>query len=219
MCGGIAAALSHSLPLPVRQQRWRLLLYLVSYSGGRLLSYLLIGSLLGASSGVLLSYQGAGEGHAWLQWGTAIVMSGIGLHIAGWFPRFNALERLGLPLWRQLQPLSRRLLPVRSLPAALLYGAIWGWLPCGLVYSVALWSLTSGSAGAGGLLLLLFGVGTLPAVVATGILAARIQTAIRHRLLRPLAGISLILLAWFGLLLADPLPIPTVTETPPICHD
>ena len=44
------------------------------------------------------------------------------------------------PVWLLNPDVASRLLPVSSTPRALLLGGLWGWLPCGLVYSTLLWS-------------------------------------------------------------------------------
>ncbi|MCR3771328.1 sulfite exporter TauE/SafE family protein, partial [Pseudomonas aeruginosa] len=99
-------------------------------------------------------------------------------------------------LWRHLEPFARRLLPVSSLPRALLLGAIWGWLPCGLVYSTLLWATSQGSALDSALLMLAFGLGTWPVLLATGMAAERVTALLRRRGVRIVGGLMVIL---FGL--------------------
>ena len=86
----------------------------------------------------------------------------MGLYLAGLSGAVNLIERLGVPIWRRLQPLLGRLLPVRSAQAALLAGMLWGWSPCGLVYSASLSALASGSAHGGALTMLAFGPAPCP---------------------------------------------------------
>lgn len=196
MCGGIVGALSLSLPSAVRAQRRLLLGYSLAYSGGRIISYGLAGALMGGLSSRLFTTFSPDLGHTLLRWIAALLLMGVGLYLAGWFPKFAHLERLGRPLWRWLEPLGQRLLPVRSPFQALGFGLVWGWLPCGLVYSTLLWSAASGSAGQGALYMLAFGVGTLPAVLATGLLAGWITRLTRSATARHIIGLSLVL---FGL--------------------
>ncbi|HEY0634427.1 MAG TPA: sulfite exporter TauE/SafE family protein [Gammaproteobacteria bacterium] len=151
MCGGIMGALTFSLPAEVRQDKSRLGQFLFAYNLGRISSYALAGALLGSLGGSLFALLSPRAGYLVLQVGAALMMTGVGLYLAGWFPRFARIERLGEPLWRRLEPFGRRLLPVRHPLRALLYGMIWGWLPCGLVYTALLLTVTSGDALAGAL--------------------------------------------------------------------
>lgn len=189
MCGGIAGALSLSLPA-ARRAHWRgLLVYLLAYNLGRVLSYALAGAAFGSLGGVLLV-----SGHLWLhdalRWLAALVMVGAGLSIAGWLPRLQGLERLGAPIWRWLEPWGRRLLPVDSLPKATLYGAVWGWLPCGLVYTLLLGAPAQGGPLAGALYMALFGLGTWPVLIATGLFAGRLHRYAGDARLRVVAGLA-----------------------------
>jgi sulfite exporter TauE/SafE len=120
----------------------------------------------------------------------------MGLYLAGWWSGLTRIEALGRGLWRHLQPLSRRLLPVTSLPRALLLGGIWGWLPCGLVYSTLLWAASQGSALESAVLMFCFGLGTLPVLLATGMAAERMLALLRKSGVRTAAGLLVIL---FGL--------------------
>ena len=69
-----------------------------------------------------------------------------------------------------------KLLPIKSVPACFGVGVLWGWLPCGLVYSASLYALGSGNALHGGLYMLAFALGTLPNLLAMGIFAAQLKT-------------------------------------------
>ena len=190
-------ALSYGLPVEIRKDTPRYLLFLFTYNVGRVLSYAAAGGLLGALGGQLLELLGEGQGHRWLQWGAALIMILIGLHIAGWLPKLASLERLGVPLWRRLEPVGRSLMPVATLPKALVYGAIWGWLPCGLVYTMLISTAAKTGPLSGALYMAAFGVGTLPAVMATGVLAGRFYQLARRPYLKEAVGFAIIL---FGVL-------------------
>lgn len=200
MCGSIIGALTLSLPAEVRNNRQRTLLYLGAYNLGRLLSYAGAGALIGRLGNTLLGSITLAQGHTLLRYLGAATMAGIGLYLAGWFPKFALVERIGLPLWRRLEPLGRRLTPVRSLPQALLFGVIWGWLPCGLVYSSLIWAASTGSALEGAHLMLAFGLGTLPTALSAGILMAWLVRLARVPYLRQAVGGALVLLALLSLL-------------------
>jgi len=174
MCGGIVGALSFSLPEAERRRGSRLLAFTLAYNAGRLLSYALAGALLGGLGALLVA---AGEA-LWvtrlLRAAAALVTVGIGLYIIGWFPRFAVVERIGEPLWRRLEPVGRRLLPVRTLPRAFLFGTVWGWLPCGLVYAMLISTPARADAIGGAVYMALFGAGTLPAMAGVGVLSGRL---------------------------------------------
>jgi sulfite exporter TauE/SafE len=196
MCGGIMGALAFGLPQPVREDYARLLPFLLAYNGGRLTSYAIAGALFGLFGSGLFELLEPWLGQGWPQRFAALVMVAIGLYLAGLMPQLIGIERLGLPLWRRLGPLASSLMPVRRYPVALLYGLIWGWLPCGLVYAMLIAAAGQASALSGALLMLAFGLGTLPAVMMTGVLAGRLQGWAQRSRLRLVAGLSLVL---FGL--------------------
>lgn len=197
MCGGIMGALAFGLPPERRARLATLVPFLFAYNLGRVGSYVLIGALIGGFGGMLL---GNGTAHAVLRWFAGLMMVAIGLYLAGWFPRFVSIERLGVPVWRRLQPLGRWLLPVQTWHRALLYGAVWGWLPCGLVYSMALSSAGQFGALNGGLYMGAFGLGTVLPVVTAGAFAGRAGQLRGSPRLNQLGGLIIICLGLLTLL-------------------
>lgn len=198
MCGGIVGALSFGLPPRIRDDRWRLLPYILLYNLGRIVSYAAAGALMAGVGSSLLHRISPAYGYLVLQWFAALVMIGMGLYLAGWFPRLAVIESLGRPVWRYLEPVGQRLLPVRTPLQALLFGMIWGWLPCGLVYGALIYSLSAGSVPEGALFMALFGLGTLPAVATAGILTGKIAHLARNPRARRAAGIFVIVLGVLG---------------------
>lgn len=183
MCGGLMGALT--LAVPERQRRWRLLL---AYNLGRVASYAVAGLLTG-----LLGHAVAnGPGALILRVIAALLLIAMGLYLAGWWQGLTYIERLGRGLWRHLQPVARRLLPMNSVPRAALVGALWGWLPCGLVYSVLLWAALQGNALTSATLMLAFGLGTWPVLLAAGLAAERTRALLRRRGLRTAGGLLVI---------------------------
>ena len=192
MCGGIVGAVSLSLP----GTRPRLP-FLLAYNGGRILSYTLAGLLAGAV-GASSFFLGHIVPVQKILYGVSSVMLVLlGLYLAGIWHGVTYIEGVGSGLWRRLQPLSKRLLPVRSAWQAVLLGAVWGWLPCGLVYSVLVAALAAGSAWQGGLLMLAFGLGTLPTLLAMGMAAVKLKKVLQQGWLRKLSGLTVM---GFGLL-------------------
>jgi hypothetical protein len=199
MCGGIIGALSFSLPADLRARPRQQAAFLLAYNLGRISSYAAAGALFGWLGAALVA-DGTG---AWLSNGlrvlAALTLVGIGLYVAGWLPRLAFVERLGAPLWRILEPIGRRLMPVRTFPRAALFGAVWGWLPCGLVYAMLIGSPAQGGAIEGALYMALFGAGTLPVMLATGLLAGRLYRMGRDRRFQALAGTAVILIGLWSL--------------------
>lgn len=197
MCSGIVGALTLGLPAPARGRFGAQLPFLLAYNAGRLASYTLAGALAGGVGAWAAHLTVVHQAQLVLQAVAGACMVALGLYLAGWWRGLLAVERLGAVLWRRLEPFGRRLLPVRSPLQALAMGAIWGWLPCGLVYSVVIWAVAAGSAREGALLLLSFGIGTLPALLTMGVFAATLAGFVRRPAVRIAAGLAVL---GFGLL-------------------
>ena len=192
MCGGIVSAVSLSLP----GQRPRVD-FLLAYNAGRIASYTLAGALAGAIGASSFFMQHVLPVEQLLYALASLMLVALGLYLAGFWQGVLVLERLGGALWKRLQPVSRHFLPMKTLPRALALGAVMGWLPCGLVYSVLVAALATGSAVHGALLMLAFGLGTLPTLMAMGVAAARLKDFLQRRWVRRGAGL---LVMAFGLL-------------------
>lgn len=189
MCGGISGALG--LAVPGQKPAWP---RLIGYSTGRVASYAFMGLLVGILGAYLAT--DIAEGLAPLRIIAGIMLIAMALYLADWWRGLVWLERGGAVLWRAVQPLSRRLLPVKSTPQAIALGALWGWLPCGLVYSALAFALAQGSGPQAALAMLAFGLGTVPAVLATGAAAARLRTIVQKPGVR--LGMAMLVLV-FGL--------------------
>jgi len=166
MCSGIVALLTR---LASDRPRPRLFpAFLVYYNLGRLFSYVVAGLFAGALGTQLLNVLPVEHGARISQMLTSGFLIAIGLYLTGWWRGLTRLEALGNMLWVRLEPFGRKFLPVKTPMQALAVGAVWGWLPCGLVYSALVWSLVSGSAWQGAAFMMAFGVGTLPALLLMG---------------------------------------------------
>ena len=185
MCGGIAAALnlggSRSTAMTL------------AYHGGRIASYTVLGALAGLAAGSV-------DLAAWtigLRYLAGALLIAMGLYIADGWRGLAMLERAGAALWRPVQRLSSGLLPLRHWPQGLALGLCWGLMPCGLIYSSLAWAATAQSAAISGLMMLLFGLGTLPAMLTTSFGADQLQALLRRRELKRLIGLLLIVAgAW-----------------------
>lgn len=191
MCGSVIGALTLSLPTEVRESQRRMLPFVFNYNIGRIISYGAAGMVVGLLSTPLAQL----NAHWLLRILSVLVMISMGLYLAGWFPKFARAERLGAPVWRLLQPIGQKLLPVRSFRQAFLLGMVWGWLPCGLVYAALAVAATAGDPIRGGLVMLAFGAGTLPAVMGAGLFTGMLASLARSKKLRQVAGVLIILMA------------------------
>ena len=189
MCGGLMGALTLAIP---PEQRGRRLQLLLAYNLGRILSYATAGLLFGLAGWAVASSPAA----MLLRIVAGLLLISMGLYLGGWWSGLTRIEAIGRGLWRHIQPVASRLLPVSSLPRALLLGALWGWLPCGLVYSTLLWAASQGDALDSSLLMLAFGLGTWPVLLATGMAAERLTALLRRRGVRMAGGLLVVL---FGL--------------------
>lgn len=191
MCGGIVGALSLGAP-----GRWRLHL---AYNIGRIASYAVAGAVVGTLGAASLGFDGQVPVRLALYLLANLMLVALGLYLLGVTRALAFTERAGQHLWRRLQPLTRRFLPVRSVAQAFPLGLLWGWLPCGLVYSALASALTAGSAGRGALLMLAFGLGTLPNLLLAGMLLSRLNEFVRRPLVRALSGLLVLGFGLYGL--------------------
>ncbi len=186
MCGGIVAAFS--LQLPRGRSRWP---WHLAFNTGRIAGYGLIGALLGGLAG--LATRGfLDSAQLVLQVFAHVLLVGIGLQIAGWSGWVRHVEKIGLPVWRRLQPLLARLLPVRNPGQCLVAGLLWGWLPCGLVYTASLAAMASADPLKGAGLMLLFGLGTLPNLLLIALGSDFLSGLLRRQGVRRCVGLALI---------------------------
>jgi sulfite exporter TauE/SafE len=206
MCGGIVGALSVApaagrtvpVPVPVRVRSPRpALANMLAYNLGRIGSYMLAGALaggVGKGAGALARLPALQTAGYWM---ANLMLAMLGLYLMDAWRGLARLEQGGQLLWRHVAPLLRRFQPFDGPGPMLAAGALWGWLPCGMVYSVLATAMLSGSALAGALVMLAFGVGTLPMLLGLGLAGARLRACLRMRGVRAACGA---LVLGFGLL-------------------
>jgi len=193
MCGGISASLSMALPVG-RGFRMRQTLLLLAFNLGRIGSYALIAALVAlVSTTAARQSQTAG---LLLMTLAGLLLIFMGLSMGQWWQGIRFVEKVGAPIWRWLSPFTKGLLPIHNSWQALALGSLWGWLPCGLVYSTLGWAALQPTVPSAALTMVFFGLGTLPSMLATGYAANWIRGLKSNQGFRKLSGVLLIL---FGL--------------------
>lgn len=206
MCGGIVGALSVAptvgRPVPVRVVAARAsLAHVAAYNAGRIGSYMVAGALAGALFDQLaqgahaLAYLPALQAGAY--WLANLMLAALGLYLMDAWRGLARLEQAGKYVWRGVRPLLRRVGPLDRPGRMFVAGSLWGWLPCGMVYSVLVTAMLSGSAASGALVMLAFGLGTLPMLLGLGLAGARLRGWLASPRARVACGV---LVLGFGLL-------------------
>lgn len=211
MCGGIVGALSFAPQRPRAGATTIALrpvaaapasLNVAAYNLGRIASYMTAGAIAGGVA------QGAGalSGLPLLQaaayWLANLMLVAMGLYLMGAWSGIAHVERGGQWLWRRVQPQLKRVGPPDTPGRMFAAGALWGWLPCAMVYSVLVTAMLSGSAASGALTMLAFGLGTLPMMLALGLAGARLRGWLRLPAVRIACGAVVLAFGVLGLLRA-----------------
>jgi sulfite exporter TauE/SafE len=195
MCGSIVGILTAQLP----KDRPRLP-YHLAYNLGRVASYVMAGLIVGAIGQAGLLFRDVVPVQHVLFALSSLMLIALGMYLAGIWGMVRHIEKAGSLIWRGIQPLTRRLFPVTSLARALLLGTLWGWLPCGLVYSVLVTALASGHPQSGALIMLAFGLGTLPDLLVIGLFWGRCANWVQSPKVRLVAGLIVMAFGIYGLI-------------------
>jgi sulfite exporter TauE/SafE len=214
MCGGIVSALSvassRRRPFPVtvvnggvamaRAGIAEEVLRVVSYNAGRIASYATAGAIAGgvAQGARALSFMSSLQvGGYWL---ANLMLVALGLYLMDAWRGLAVLETAGQSVWRKVQPLVRHFLPMDSAGKGFALGALWGWVPCGMVYSVLFTAMTTGSAVSGAAVMTAFGLGTLPVLLTMGMAGTKLQAWTRQPRIRVAAGLLVLAFGLLGLM-------------------
>jgi len=216
MCGGITTMLTSALPtankysqqqIPVNEQtvatniKHNSKIKLVfAYHLGRIASYSFIGAIVGYSGSI--AAKNIGVPLAGLRMFSAVFVILLGLYLGQWLMWLNRVEALGKKLWQFISPLASKAIPVDSPLKALILGAVWGWLPCGLVYSTLTWALASSDLLTGAAIMFSFGVGTLPALLTLSVGFTSIKSLLINPLLRKTMALVLISFGIYSIVVA-----------------
>lgn len=194
MCGGIVGAVSISLPNAKPKVP-----YLLGYNLGRISSYCIAGGIAGAvgASSFFLSHVLPIEKILYALASLMLIL--LGLYLSGISAVLTRVESLGQRIWKRIQPYGKRFMPVQNPAQAFGLGLVWGWLPCGLVYSVLIAAIATGSPLQGALLMLAFGLGTLPTLLAMGLAAVRLKSWLQQPWVRKVSGFAVLAFGVAGL--------------------
>jgi sulfite exporter TauE/SafE len=195
MCGSIVGILTGQLPKD--GSRWP---FHLAYNIGRITSYTLAGLLVGAIGQAGMLLRDVVPIQHLLFALSSLMLIALGLYLAGIWGMVRRIEKAGSVLWQRIQPLARPLFPITTATRALLLGTLWGWLPCGLVYSVLVTALASGHAQSGALIMLAFGLGTLPNLLVIGLFWDRCRNLVRSPRVRLIAGLIVMAFGLYGLI-------------------
>ncbi|WP_028112927.1 sulfite exporter TauE/SafE family protein [Ferrimonas kyonanensis] len=192
MCGGIMAALSHGLPSHQQANLGKRFALLGAYNGGRIISYVMAGAILASLATGMSSLFHVDHWLAGLRLLAGVLLIMMGLYLANLNRGLLWVEKLGKPVWNRLAPLARRQLPITHPSKAVFAGLLWGWLPCGLVYSTLIWALSLGSISNTMVAMLAFGLGTLPSMFLVGAAADAFKKLLVHKGFKLISSVLLI---------------------------
>lgn len=215
MCGGIVSAFSAaskpSRPFPVAVISVTAthtialdnVLRVLAYNAGRIGSYAIAGAIVGGLAGGVHSLSSMASLQIAGYWLANLMLVALGLYLMDAWRGLTRLEAAGQLLWRHIQPLMKPLLPIDSAPKAFALGGLWGWLPCGMVYSVLLTAMFTGSATSGASVMLAFGLGTLPMMLSLGLIGSRLKVWAQRRMVRVVCGAVVLAFGVLGLIRAS----------------
>ncbi len=175
MCGGLVSGCFMRLGATARRPA-----AYVAYHGARLAIYALVGAIAAGLGQVLLQTGRFGFAQGALQVVAGAVVIILGLDILGRLPFSIGIGFAPLAWSQRLFVAALERDPMRG---ALLAGAANGLMPCSLTMAMALKAATANGALQGAALMLAFGAGTLPSMLAVSVLFARLSVTARSRLL------------------------------------
>lgn len=197
MCGGISTMLTTAIS---DQARHKQVLIVFAYNFGRIASYSLIGAIVAFTSS--MAAKNIGFPVVILKTIAGIFLIFLGLYLGQWLMWLSRIEYLGKKVWRHISPLTKNFIPIKNVKSALALGALWGWLPCGLVYSTLTWSLASADTLNGALIMLFFGLGTLPALLSISLGTFSVKSLLTQPFFRKASAILVIFYGIYSILIA-----------------
>lgn len=214
MCGGVVAMLTAGLDPQVKANSKKVALFHLNYNIGRILSYILMGAIFGLAGALLTQSLQMSVVDKSLRIFSGVLMIMVGMYIGNWSSGIQVLEKIGAKMWVRLQPITQRFLPIKNLKSAFFTGLLWGGIPCGLVYGALGFAIISGSAEQGGMIMLAFGLGTLPSLLLMASVSTQLNTLVQKPVVRKVSGLLIIALGVAALWM----PINSMLNTKPHGH-
>lgn len=215
MCGGIVSAFStmstrrRPFPVPllaagagggtVGVALSGTALHTLAYNAGRIASYTIAGALAGGIAGSAYTFSRIAVFQVGAYWLANLMLIALGLYLMDAWRGLSRLEAIGRGAWNRIHPLGRKLGSVDSPAKMFALGGLWGWLPCGMVYSVLLTATMTGSAASGAGVMLAFGLGTLPMMLTVGMFGAGVKNHLQKRRVRLVSGLVVLGFGMLGL--------------------
>lgn len=197
MCGGISTMLTTAI---ANNSQHKKVSIVFCYNLGRIASYSLIGALVAFTGS--MAAKSIGLPIIVLKTIAGVFLILLGLYLGQWLMWLSQIEQLGKGIWRYLSPKTKQFIPIKNSQNAFALGAIWGWLPCGLVYSTLTWALASANVINGALIMFFFGLGTLPALLTISIGVVNVKSLLSNTLFRKIAAILVIFYGTYSVLIA-----------------
>ncbi len=193
MCGGLSGALAYSTANQSANNGRKIFYYQLFYNLGRITTYIILGALMAVLGDFLAAALG-NYGIKIIRHIAGLLIIGLGFYITKWWSGISKIEQIGAKLWNKIAPFMKKLLPVRTPLHAVGIGLLWGFLPCGLVYSTLSLATASTSPFYGAAIMAAFGIGTLPSMLATGVFAKQLSSFVRQEKVQVFSGIMIILM-------------------------
>jgi len=192
MCGGIISSLSISSSSKKNEKNWS---FIVTYQIGRISSYTIFGAVAG--------WLGLQFNHVSplpiLKILSGVLLIAMALYMSHLWMGLSYLEKVGKLVWNKISPLTKKLLPATNHKQVLFLGALWGWLPCGLVYTSLGYALSLGNVFSSSAFMLMFGLGTLPATILAGGASLSLKGFLNHRVVRVVSSLMFLGMGVFTL--------------------
>ncbi|HFL8819309.1 MAG TPA: sulfite exporter TauE/SafE family protein [Candidatus Azoamicus sp. OHIO2] len=185
MCGGIVVAFSF------KTYSKNQYIYQFLYNIGRITSYSLIAIIVNLFGVFLFDFSGYYS--YYLKIFSNFILIIIGLHICNIFHGLFFIESFLWNFWNIISSIIGKINPLKSIYHAFLLGMVWGYIPCGLIYSTIIWTAGFGSITKSFMLIILFGIGTLPSMLLAGVLSTKFKNILYNKIVRSIAGSFIIL--------------------------
>ncbi len=192
MCGGIVTALS----IHKENYKKQMLQHIV-YNIGRITSYVVMGAIFGSIGQLGLFVIGKKLAPFHFLFANLMLVA-LGFYMLGITKFLAPIENGGKVIWNKIQPMFKKLIPAKTIKQSFLVGFLWGWLPCGLVYSALATAMATGTILGGMYGMLAFGLGTLPNLLLAGFMVVKFKDFVQKKIVRLIGAFSVLFLGLYG---------------------